>query len=130
MPKGTSKQPSSPAVPCHVSPSSVPLSPSAAVRPPKSDDWLHEPKWDGFRFQIIKDGSKVRLHSRQCAEYTDRLPGMVEPRRLVHARVPSSTHSGLQRSNLDNEKRPELNRAEKRGQQKQDRRIAAPPAGW
>ena len=55
-----------------------PLSPSAAVRPPKGDDWLHEPKWDGFRFQIIKDGSQVRLYSRHGAEYTDRLPGMVE----------------------------------------------------
>ena len=53
-----------------------PLSPSAAVRPPKGDDW---PKWDGFRFQVIKDGSnKVRLYSRHGAEYTDRLPGMVE----------------------------------------------------
>ena len=55
-----------------------PLSPSAAVRPPKGDDWLHEPKWDGFRFQIIKDGSQVRFYSRHGAEYTDRLPGMVK----------------------------------------------------
>ena len=55
-----------------------PLNPSAAVRPPKGDDWLHEPKWDGFRFQIIKDGSQVRFYSRHGAEYTDRLPGMVE----------------------------------------------------
>jgi bifunctional non-homologous end joining protein LigD len=53
-----------------------PLSPSAAVRPPKGDDWLHEPKWDGF--QIIKDGSQVRFYSRHGAEYTDRLPGMVK----------------------------------------------------
>ena len=55
-----------------------PLSPSAAVRPPKGDDWLHEPKWDGFRSQIIKDGSQVRFYSRHGAEYTERLPGMVE----------------------------------------------------
>jgi bifunctional non-homologous end joining protein LigD len=41
-------------------------------------DWLHEPKWDGFRFQIIKDDSDVRLYSKSGAEYTDRLPGMVE----------------------------------------------------
>ena len=34
--------------------------PPAAARPPKGDNWLHEPKWDGFRFQIIKDGSVVR----------------------------------------------------------------------
>jgi ATP-dependent DNA ligase len=45
-----------------------PLSPSAAVRPPKGDDWLHEPKWDGFRFQVMKDGSEVRLYSRHGAE--------------------------------------------------------------
>ena len=55
-----------------------PLSPSAAVRPLKGDGWLHEPKWDGFRFQVIKDGTRVRLYSRHGAEYTDRLPGMVE----------------------------------------------------
>jgi bifunctional non-homologous end joining protein LigD len=55
-----------------------PLSPSAAVRPPKGDDWLHEPKWDGFRFQVIKDGGDIRLYSRHGAEYTERLPGMVE----------------------------------------------------
>ena len=55
-----------------------PLSPSVAVRPPQGDDWLHEPKWDAFRFQIIKDGSAVRFYSRHGAEYTDRLPGMVE----------------------------------------------------
>ena len=63
-----------------------PLSPSAAVRPPKGDDWLHEPKWDGFRFQVIKDGNVVRLYSRHGAEYTDRLPGMVE----AFAKLPTS----------------------------------------
>jgi bifunctional non-homologous end joining protein LigD len=55
-----------------------PLSPSAYVRPPQGDDWVHEPKWDGFRFQVIKDGERVRLYSRHGAEYTDRLPRMVE----------------------------------------------------
>jgi len=53
-----------------------PLSPSASVRPPKGDDWTFEPKWDGFRFQIIKDDAGVRLYSRHGAEYTDRLPRM------------------------------------------------------
>jgi bifunctional non-homologous end joining protein LigD len=55
-----------------------PLNPSAAVRPPKGDDWLHEPTWDGFRFQVIKDGTRIRLYSRHGAEYTDRLPRMAE----------------------------------------------------
>ena len=55
-----------------------PLSPSASVRPPKGDDWLHEPKCDGFRFQVVKDGSAVRFYSRHGADYTDRLPSMAE----------------------------------------------------
>jgi len=55
-----------------------PLAPSSAARPPMGDAWLHEPKWDGFRFQVIKDASGVRLYSRSGAEYTDRLPGMVD----------------------------------------------------
>ena len=33
-----------------------PLVPSSAVHPPKGDGWLHEPKWDGFRFQIMHQG--------------------------------------------------------------------------
>ena len=53
-----------------------PLSPSAAVRPPTGDDWLHEPKWDGFRFQIIKDSAGIGFYSRYGADYTERLPRM------------------------------------------------------
>ena len=47
------------------------------MRPPQGVDWIHEPNWDGFRFQIIKDGAGVRLYFKSGAEYTDRLPGMV-----------------------------------------------------
>jgi ATP-dependent DNA ligase len=46
-----------------------PLSPNAAVRLPKGNDWLHEPKWDGFRFQIVKDGERV---------HSERLPRMLD----------------------------------------------------
>ena len=49
-----------------------PLAPSAAVRPPKGHDWLHEPKWDGFRFQVIKDGGDVRLYSKSGAAYSNK----------------------------------------------------------
>ena len=58
-----------------------------AVRPPQGDNWLHEPKWDGFRFQIIKDGSDVRLYSKSCAEYSDRLPSLVE----IFTKLPTQT---------------------------------------
>jgi len=34
-------------------------------RPLAGEDWLHEPKWDGIRFQVIKVGSVVWLYSRR-----------------------------------------------------------------
>jgi bifunctional non-homologous end joining protein LigD len=53
-----------------------PLTASSAVRPPSGKHWLHEPKWDSFRFQIVKNGSAIRFYSRHGADYTERLPGM------------------------------------------------------
>ena len=38
--------------------------------------WLHEPKLDGYRFQIVKDGDRVRLYSRSGYEWTKRLAGL------------------------------------------------------
>ena len=55
-----------------------PMIPTYAKVPPKGDAWLHEPKWDGYRFQIVKNGDRVRLYSKSGAEWTDRLPAMVE----------------------------------------------------
>jgi len=31
-----------------------PTIPTDAARPPPGDAWLHEPKWDGYRFQVVK----------------------------------------------------------------------------
>ncbi len=61
------------------------LAPSASVHPPNGNDWCHEPKWDGFRFQVIKDAAGVRFYSRHGAEYTDKLPCMRE----AFARLPT-----------------------------------------
>ena len=63
------------------------LVPSSATHPPKGDGWLHEPKWDGFRFQIIKDGSDVRLYSKSGADYSNKLPGM----RKTFAELPTKS---------------------------------------
>lgn len=56
------------------------------MRPPRGPGWLHEPKWDGYRFQVVKDGDRVRLYSKSGTEYTDRLPGMVEHFRRLRTR--------------------------------------------
>ena len=63
-----------------------PLVPADAARPPRGPGWLFEPKWDGFWFQVVKDGDRVRLFSKSGAEYTDRLRGMVEDFRRLPTR--------------------------------------------
>ena len=37
------------------------------------EDWIHEPKFDGYRFQIVKNGREVRLFSKSGAEYSPRI---------------------------------------------------------
>jgi bifunctional non-homologous end joining protein LigD len=39
---------------------------------------MHEPKLDGYRLQVIKDGRAVRLYSRRGNEWTRRLPALTD----------------------------------------------------
>ena len=55
-----------------------PCIPTTAKAIPQGDAWLHEPKLDGYRFQIVKDGRQVRLYSRNGHEWTKRLAGLAE----------------------------------------------------
>lgn len=59
----------------------------ATKAPPKGEGWICEVKLDGYRFQVVKDGDRVRLYSRSGAEYTDRLPRMVEAFAKLPARA-------------------------------------------
>lgn len=36
----------------------------AAPELPKGDGWWFEPKWDGFRCVVFKDGDEVRLQAK------------------------------------------------------------------
>src|SRR5262245_26040760 len=38
-----------------------PLAPATVTRPPSGACWVHEPKMDGYRLQVVKHGSEVRL---------------------------------------------------------------------
>jgi bifunctional non-homologous end joining protein LigD len=55
-----------------------PCSPSAARTVPAGDAWLHEPKLDGYRLQIAKEGRTVRLYSKAGHDWTKRLAGLAE----------------------------------------------------
>jgi bifunctional non-homologous end joining protein LigD len=43
-------------------------------QPPKGEQWLHEPKLDGWRCQAIKVGLKITLYSRHGHDITKRFP--------------------------------------------------------
>jgi len=45
---------------------------------PRGHAWLHEPKLDGYLFQIVKDGRQVRLYSRSGYDWTKRFSPLVE----------------------------------------------------
>jgi len=46
---------------------------------------LHEPKLDGYRFQIVKSGRAVRLYSRDGHEWTEHLATVRKPCRALPA---------------------------------------------
>ena len=51
-------------------------------RPPRSptgDGWLYEPKWDGFRCIVFRDGDEIELASRNERPFTRYFPELLEP---------------------------------------------------
>jgi bifunctional non-homologous end joining protein LigD len=51
-----------------------PCLPRLAKEPPAGPDWIHEIKHDGFRITARRDGSRVRLISRNGHDLTYRFP--------------------------------------------------------
>jgi bifunctional non-homologous end joining protein LigD len=52
---------------------------------PSGPDWSYEVKWDGYRAQVIKNGSSVSLVSRNLKNITRQYPGVVTAAAGVHA---------------------------------------------
>jgi ATP-dependent DNA ligase len=64
---------------------SLPLSPpikpqlaKSARELPAGDDWCYEPKWDGFRTIVFRDGDDVHLQSRNGRPMNRYFPDVVE----------------------------------------------------
>jgi bifunctional non-homologous end joining protein LigD len=55
-----------------------PCSPITAKSVPAGDAWLHEPKLDGHRIQIAKEGRQARLYSKGGYDWTGRFPGLAD----------------------------------------------------
>jgi bifunctional non-homologous end joining protein LigD len=55
----------------------LPCQPVLEHRVPKGPDWIHELKWDGIRILARKQGSLVRLWSRNGRNWSDAFPAIV-----------------------------------------------------
>ena len=53
-----------------------PCSPIQATAVPAGDGWMREVKFDGYRVQAHKVGSRVMLFSRNGHDFTDRFPSV------------------------------------------------------
>src|SRR5260370_602019 len=59
-------------------PTSAPLKPPRADRPPDGPDWVHEIKHDGYRLMARRDPIGIRLLSRNGNDWSPRYPLIVE----------------------------------------------------
>lgn len=46
---------------------------------PEGEGWIYEPKWDGFRSVIFRDGDEVLLQSRDTKPLNRYFPDLIEP---------------------------------------------------
>src|SRR6188472_2801049 len=46
---------------------------------PDGDGWLYEPKWDGFRCIVFREGDDIELASRNERPFTRYFPELIEP---------------------------------------------------
>jgi bifunctional non-homologous end joining protein LigD len=53
---------------------------------PAGEGWVHEPKLDRYRLQVVKDDSTVRLYSRRGHDWGKRLAALAESLRAIPTR--------------------------------------------
>src|ERR671929_934592 len=59
----------------------APMLSSAADALPRGPGWQFEPKWDGFRTLVFRDGDEILLQSRDEKSLNRYFPELIEPLR-------------------------------------------------
>src|SRR3954447_9290504 len=62
-----------------VMPPVKPMLAKAVHEAPRQDGLLYEPKWDGFRCIVFRDGDEIELGSRNDKPLTRYFPELLEP---------------------------------------------------
>ncbi len=68
-----------------VNPPLLPMLAKRGLELPEGDDWIFEPKWDGFRALIFRDGAEVLIQSRDGKPLDRYFPELVE---VVKSQLP------------------------------------------
>src|SRR6185436_10258862 len=64
-----------------IAPPVDPMLAKLAAALPEGDGWLFEPKWDGFRAIVFRDGDEVYIQSRDLKPLDRYFPELAEPLR-------------------------------------------------
>ncbi len=87
---------------------------------PPGDGWLFEPKWDGFRAIVFKDGDEVYIQSRDLKPFNRYFPDVEEilraslpPRVVVDGEIVIATPGGLDFDALQLRIHPAASRVQK-----------------
>ncbi|HET6900136.1 MAG TPA: ATP-dependent DNA ligase, partial [Vicinamibacteria bacterium] len=64
-----------------IAPPVDPMLAKLATALPEGDGWLFEPKWDGFRAIVFRDGGEVYIQSRDLKPLDRYFPELAEPLR-------------------------------------------------
>src|SRR5687767_9547677 len=62
-----------------VNPPVLPMLAKAVAELPEGDGWIFEPKWDGFRALVFRDGREVFIQSRDGKPLARYYPELIEP---------------------------------------------------
>ena len=65
----------------------IPCSPVRAKAVPAGAGWIHEVKWDGYRCQAHKAGSRVVIFSRNGHDFSERFPTIAQELRELPAKT-------------------------------------------
>ena len=61
-----------------VNPTILPMLAKRVSELPRSGEWLFEPKWDGFRALVFRDGDEIMIQSRDEKPLNRYFPELVE----------------------------------------------------
>jgi bifunctional non-homologous end joining protein LigD len=69
-----------------------PCLPPKAARP--GPLWVHEIKHDGYRLMVRRDGARVRCFTRNCHDWADRFPAIVDAALIKASSFPDRRRGG------------------------------------